>query len=121
MIRQTHPTIRKIERALEDVLQKLHMPALDSYARAADQDVIVPQRITSEFITRENSREPVDEERGMAPAPMGSLYEVTQLRDLKSRLPVSHARRTHGRHQIESDIISQGVISAEDAEELLTL
>lgn len=120
--RQTHPTIRKIERALEDVLQKLHMPGLDSYARASDQDALVPQRITSGFMTRENSRDPpVDEERGMAPAPMGSLYEVTQLRDLKSRLPVSHSRRTHGRRQMETDIISQGVISAEDAEELLAL
>lgn len=119
----THPIIQKIERALEDVLNKLQMPALDSYANEIAIDSQVQQKQpASEFqTTRENSREPPEEEREMAPAPMGSLYEATQLNSLRTRLRRVHPRKRHAKRRMEADMISQNLLSAVDAEELLDL
>lgn len=119
----THPIIQKIERALEDVLQKLSMPALESYANeVATEPPPPPKQPASEFqTTRENSREPADDEKDMAPAPMGSLYEATQLNSLRTRLRRVNPRKRNAKRRMEADMVSQNLISLADGEELLAL
>lgn len=123
LISGTHPIIQKIERALEDVLSKLQMPALESYANEIAVDPQVPpKQPASEFqTTRENSREPAEEEKEMAPAPMGSLYEATQLTSLRTRLRRVHPRKRHAKRRMDADMVSQNLLSVTDAEELLNL
>lgn len=121
--RGTHPVIRKIERALEEILQKLDMPALESYANDGELDMPVPAKVPpSEFqTTRENSKEPTEEEKSLAPAPMGSLFEATQLNSLRTRLRRVHPRKRTAKRRMEADMISQNLLSMEHAEELLDL
>ena len=57
----------------------------------------------------------------MAPAPMGSLYEVTQLNTLRSRLKQGDTSRRNSRKNMENDLISQGLLSLVEAEELFDL
>lgn len=64
--------------------------------------------------TRENSPEP-NEDPGLVPAPMRSLYEVTKLRNLRS-YPVERPKPKST--LLEEDFISRGVISLHEAEEL---
>ncbi|KIW20050.1 hypothetical protein PV08_00625 [Exophiala spinifera] len=80
--------------------------------------------------TRENSREPpgtVDPENAsseMAPAPMGSLYEVTQLTSLRSRLLKHGApagRRNSRKKMDHHDMVSLGVLSVDEAEAMFAL
>ncbi|KAJ9618823.1 hypothetical protein H2204_012899 [Knufia peltigerae] len=77
--------------------------------------------------TRENSREPpgtVDPENPsseMAPAPMGSLYEVTQLTSLRSRLKYGAPARRNSKKNMENDMISLGLLGVEEAEDMLSL
>lgn len=68
-------------------------------------------------MTRANSREP-DSASELVSAPMSSLYEVTKLRNLRSRLdghslPVANV--------LEEDFISRGIVSLAEAEKLFTL
>lgn len=121
--RGTHPTIRKIERALEEVLQKLDLPALETYANEGELDNPIPPKVpASEFqTTRENSKEPTEEEKSLAPAPMGSLFEATQLNSLRTRLRRVNPRKRNAKRRMEADMISQSLLSTEHAEELLDL
>lgn len=64
-------------------------------------------------MTRENSQEPMPEEPDLVPAPMGTLYEVTKLRNLRSN-QVGKPKST----LMEEDFISRGCISLHEAEEL---
>lgn len=119
----THPTIRKIERALEEVLQKLEMPVLESYANEGELENPLPQKQpASEFqTTRENSKEPAEDDKALAPAPMGSLYEATQLTSLRTRLRRVNPRKRAAKRRMEADMIAQNLLSVEHAEELLDL
>lgn len=97
------------------------MPSLNTYA---DPDSARPlKQPASEFqTTRENSREPAeDEKEDMAPAPMGSLYEATQLNSLRTRLRRGNPRKRNANRRMESDLISQNLLSMTDAEEMLDL
>ncbi|KAK4937648.1 hypothetical protein LTR10_021794 [Elasticomyces elasticus] len=141
-----HPSIIRLDRAVEDILARLKMPALDSYnaqiptqAQSQPQinallqptapiqqssNLLAPPHIESTAqTTRENSREPNAEENAaeMAPAPMGSLFEVTQLNTLRSRLKSGDPARRNSKKNMENDLISMGVISADEAEEMLRL
>lgn len=99
------------------------MPSLETYHEGADVPAPAPQAQklnTSEFLTtRENSREPPEEEKDIAPAPMGSLYEVTQLNSLRSRLRQNHPRRRNNKRRMETDLVSENLISEDEAEEML--
>lgn len=64
-------------------------------------------------MTRENSQEPLLEEPELVPAPMGSLYEVTKLRNLRS----NHTGEPKST-LMEEDFISRGFIPLQEAEEL---
>jgi len=100
------------------------MPALDTFANASEGEPPPPQKLHphSEFqTTRENSREPPEDEKNIAPAPMGSLYEATQLNSLRSRLRRGNPRKRNAKRRMEADMISQNLLSIEDAEELLEL
>lgn len=113
---QPHPSIARLDNAVADILSRLKMPPLESYTRQQRVSESVSQT------TRENSREPLPEgEHEMAPAPMGSLYEVTQLNSLRSRLKHGDPARRNSKTLMEADLISQGVITLEEAEEMLTL
>lgn len=74
---QTKLTILKLERALEDILEKLSMPALDLYVSPA----IVKQPTGRP--TRPNSEDRGEKERDVSPDPMNSLIEATQLNGLR--------------------------------------
>lgn len=99
------------------------MPALESYANEAAIDTqVLSKQPASEFqTTRENSREPADEEKEMAPAPMGSLYEATQLTSLRTRLRRANPRKRHAKRRMDADMVSQSLLAVADAEELLDL
>lgn len=111
----------KLERALEDVLQKLNMPALDLYANPA---IVKP--LQSPRPTRQNSQEPVSgadkrSERDVSPGPMRSLIEATRLNGLCSELRSVKQRKKGGMRRMDSDLISEKVLSYEEAEEMLEL
>ena len=102
------------------------MPGLDSYANNGEAEPSQPPKQqpqpASEFqTTRENSREPAEDEKDMAPAPMGSLYEATQLNSLRTRLRRVNPRKRNAKRRMEADMISQNLLSIADGEELLAL
>lgn len=68
-------------------------------------------------MTRANSQE-LDTEAELGSAPMGSLYEVTKLRNLRSNLRIHH---DSGTNMIEEDFISRGALSLNNAEMLFDL
>lgn len=116
MSRQTQLTITKLERALEDVLEKLDMPTLDLYVSPAIVGPHQPPRST-----RHNSEDPASNERNVSPAPMNSLIEVTQLSGVRSQLRSAKQRRKGGMRRMDSDLISEKLITVEEAEEMLVL
>lgn len=64
-------------------------------------------------VTREQSQEPDLQEPELVSAPMGSLYEVTKLRNFRNNT-VEKPKVT----LLEEDFISRGLISIQEAEEL---
>lgn len=145
-----HPSIVRLDRAVEDILARLNMPSLEAYSSAASwtsptqtqsrmsmqgpvhqtaTTLLQPPPAnttnpgTSSAQTRENSREPreVEETHEMAPAPMRSLYEVTQLHTLRSRLKDGDPARRHSRKNMENDLVALGVLSEGEADEMLGL
>lgn len=179
-----HPSIVRLDRAVEDILARLKMPPLESYLRTHPSQHQGPhsqhvepktQAYPAEALesdkqsyptgalgsssqpyeirldtnrqhaqtnalesttqksqsnplesnaqtTRENSREPnAEDAHEMAPAPMGSLFEVTQLNTLRSRLKYGDPARRNSRKNMEHDLISMGVITAEEAEDMFSL
>jgi hypothetical protein len=129
-----HPSIVRLDRAVEDILSKLKLPPLETYSRTHPSQHIpqppqpvmlaVPEAAQSNAqTTRENSREPKDQDDAheVAPAPMGSLYEVTQLNTLRSRLKYGDPARRNSKKNMENDLVSLGIISAEEAEEMFRL
>lgn len=113
---QNQLTISKLERALEDVLEKLDLPALDLYVTPAIVKPRHPPRPT-----RPNSEERGERERDVSPDPMNSLIEATQLNGLRSQLRSSKQRRKGGMRRMDHDLIAEKVITKEEAEELLAL
>lgn len=113
---QTQLTITKLERALEDVLEKLQMPALDLYTSPA---IVKPRHAPRP--TRPNSEEPLEQPRDVSPDPMNSLIEATQLNGLRSQLRSVKQRRKGGMRRMDHDLISENVLSMEEAEELLAV
>ena len=98
------------------------MPALESYANPEQPQVQALKQNMSEFqTTRENSREPAEDDKDMAPAPMGSLFEATQLNSLRTRVRRVNPRKRNGKKRMEADMVSQNLLGISDAEELLAL
>ena len=90
-------------------LQICHPPAM-SHSKQ------VPPEVPT-AMTRENSQDP-DTEPELVSAPMGSLYEVTKLRNLRSHIQkYPESRMT----MLEEDFISRGIIPLEEAERLFHL
>ena len=117
-LRQTHPSVARLEKAVDDVLARLKMPTLESYTESRINHI--PDSIAQ--TTRENSREPPQPiEHDIAGAPMEGLYEATQLNTLRARLKHGDPNKRSSKRKMESDLVSQGLISVEEAEELLTL
>lgn len=116
--RQTNTTIFKLERALEDVLEKLNMPALDMYAQTP-----IVEPVQSPRSTRQNSQEPMPKrgDRDVSPGPMRSLIEATRLDGLFSQLRSGRQRRKGGMRRMDTDLISEKVITYEQAEELFEM
>ena len=127
LLRQPHPSLVRLDRAVDDILAKLKMPNLDSYnqndSQIQTQDH-APRQIPGSVAqtTRENSREPppIPEQHDIAGAPMEGLFEATQLSTLRARLKGESTARS-SRRRMESDLLSQGVITPEDADELFHL
>jgi hypothetical protein len=124
--RQTHTVIFKLERALEDILEKLDMPALDLYAQTP-----IVEHVQSPRSTRQNSQEPTpaavetkrngDGEREVSPGPMRSLIEATRLNSLCSQLRSVKQRKKGGMRRMDSDLISEKIITNEQAEQMFDL
>ncbi|RMZ90896.1 hypothetical protein DV736_g1861, partial [Chaetothyriales sp. CBS 134916] len=112
-----HQALLRLERATEDILGRLKMPSLESYSGAPK---LVPESVAQ--TTRENSREPAQQvDQDLAGAPMEGLYEATQLNILRARLKHGDPTTKNGRRRIESDLISQGLITLEEAEDMFHL
>lgn len=114
--RRTELSITKLERALEDVLEKLSMPALELYVSPAIRELQHPPRPT-----QPNSPEPVNQDRDVSPDPMNSLIEATQLGGLRSQLRSVKQRRKGGMRRMDHDLIAEQLITLEEAEELLNV
>ena len=92
------------------------MPPLDLYVHPG---IIGPQFPSRP--TRGNSEERVDNETDVSPGPMNSLIEATRLNGLRSQLRSAKQRKTGGMRRMISDLISEKIISFEEAEEMLQL
>ena len=79
---------------------------------------------TQMAMTRENSVEVASNGDGNEPVtleePMGSLYEVTRLRNIRSNKAKTARPSTENQGKID-DFISRGVISEQEAEELYNM
>lgn len=116
---QSHPALQRLEKATEDILAKLKMPPLDTYSEPQQTATRIPESIAP--TTREHSREPEPKvEHNIAGAPMEGLFEATQLSTLRARLRGDPNKRS-SRRKVESDLISQGILSIEEAQEMLQL
>lgn len=113
-------TIVKIQRAVEDILDKLDMPSLELFKQP-----IIAQSNPAPLETRGNSEEPSRvtakeyNQRNVSPDPMNSLMEATKLNGLRSQLRTAKLRRKGGMRRMESDLISDGIISHEEAHTML--
>ena len=102
---------------MEDVLGKLKLPSLESYTHSPKH---IPESVAQ--TTRENSREPPPQvEQDIAGAPMEGLFEATQLNTLRARLKHGDPTAKNARRRMESDMVSQGLISIEEAEDMFHL
>lgn len=111
-------TITKLERALEDVLERLNMPALDLYTSPS---IIQPRRAPQ--ASRPNSEERADlgTAREVSPDPMNSLIEATRLDGLRSQLRSVKQRRKGGMRRKDHDLVAQKLITEEEAVSMLEL
>lgn len=120
--------------AVAKILGVLDLPSLDSFVRELEYNKQVaqqgsverldiadrarPARTSGMAMTRENSQEPDQDRRAdaLVTDPMGTLYEVTKLRNLRSNTDghLQSSRYT----TLEDDFISKGRISEADAQEL---
>ncbi|KAL2071779.1 hypothetical protein VTL71DRAFT_13014 [Oculimacula yallundae] len=124
-----------LQRAVSKILSVLELPPLESFTTQTQttSQVVSPEAVAERLqatttstteqrgsrtaamaMTREHSLEPeaskIDD--ALVSAPMGSLYEVTKLRNLRS-----HPRANSGPAVVE-DFISKGKITLSEAEEL---
>ena len=113
---QNQLTIVKLERALEDILERLSMPALDLYVSPAIVKPKHPPRPT-----RPNSEERGETQRDVSPDPMNSLIEATQLNGVRSQLRSVKQRRKGGMRRMDHDMIAEKTLAIDEAEELLEL
>lgn len=113
-------TIVKLSRAIEDILDKLGMPDIEMYSQPAVVEAHQPPQET-----RQHSEEAVAEketrERNVSPDPMKSLIEATRLNGLRSQLRSSKLRKKGGMRRMDCDLVSEKIISFEEAEEMLAL
>ena len=113
-----HPSLARLEKAMDDVLGKLKMPSLETYSHTPTTHM--PESVAQ--TTRENSREPPPQvEQDIAGAPMEGLFEATQLNTLRARLKNSDPTTKNAKRRIESDLVSQGLITEEEAEDMFHL
>ncbi|KAG8162868.1 hypothetical protein KVR01_007346 [Diaporthe batatas] len=117
---QTQMTIVKLHRAVEDILDKLGMPHVDMYSQPTVVEAHHPAQET-----RQHSEEPTADketrERNVSPDPMKSLIEVTRLNGLRSQLRSSKLRKKGGMRRMDCDLVSEKIISFQEAEEMLSL
>lgn len=138
-----------LQNAIAEILMKLDMPNLDYYGASAvavktpmSDEARERQPISSTqqresaredtprhepgrhpppmlAMTRENSQEPAEEEETAVAPPMSSLFEVTKLRNIRSN--VNQHSKTSRKPSVQSDLISDGKVSLQDAEELFNI
>ncbi|POS70989.1 hypothetical protein DHEL01_v210617 [Diaporthe helianthi] len=117
---QTQMTVVKLHRAVEDILDKLGMPNIDMYTQPTVVEAHQPPQES-----RQHSEEPAADketrERNVSPDPMKSLIEVTRLNGLRSQLRSSKLRKKGGMRRMDCDLVSERIISFEEADEMLTL
>lgn len=113
---QNQLTITKLERALEDILERLNMPALDLYVSPA---IVKPRHPPQP--TRPNSEERGEKQRDASPDPMNSLIEATQLSGVRSQLRSVKQRRKGGMRRMDHDLIAEKTLALDEADELLEL
>lgn len=95
------------------------MAPLDSYGEHQQNAPRIPESLAP--TTREHSREPEPKaEHNIAGAPMEGLFEATQLNSLRARLRADPNKRS-SRRKVDSDLVSQGIITLEEAQEMLSL
>ncbi|OBT90048.1 hypothetical protein VE02_02493 [Pseudogymnoascus sp. 03VT05] len=125
--------------AVSKILSVLELPSLESFAaqlqnnqlqhsqpqvqHAVTRSIEAPDRsrpfrTSGMAMTRENSQEPTQNRADtLVTDPMGALYEVTKLRNLRSNNLHGHAYAARST-VLEDDFISKGKVSEADAEEL---
>lgn len=118
-----------LQRAVAKILGVLELPPLESFTQQAMTQVVSPEavaellqakseprvsRTAAMAMTREHSLEPESSKMNdaLVSAPMGSLYEVTKLRNLRSN-PSANTGPV-----VVEDFISKGKVSEAEAEEL---
>ncbi|KAL7274529.1 hypothetical protein RUND412_002574 [Rhizina undulata] len=137
----------QLQQAVEDILNAMNLRPLSSYATSsptmsatstepplsARQPTSAPPASSAGFtqvkseeglvarsleMTRENSQEPPENDgSSLVSNPMGSLYEVTKLRSLRS----SYGPRPGQPSDLDGDFISRGLITLSEGQELFEL
>jgi hypothetical protein len=123
-----------LKSAVSTILSVLNLPPLESFTSERDptrpttkdvpEERLEPperserSRIVAMSMTRENSQDPESSrnEDALFSAPMGSLFEVTKLRNIRSQ-----PHRASRPASLEEDFISRGKILVSEAEELLDI
>lgn len=123
--------------AVTKILGVLELPPLEAFSpRSTSSNAITPEAVADQLLrsastagprshraagmamTRENSPEPEpgNSDEAHVPPPMGSLYEVTKLRNIRNNPGGSRGAAT-----LEDDLISKGKLSVNKAEALFSM
>ncbi|GAB7362468.1 hypothetical protein MBLNU230_g2790t1 [Neophaeotheca triangularis] len=125
--------VGQLQQTMNLLLQQKYGPSLNA-PRERSGPSISPRSVVSNqasaqrsldftrmAMTRENSPEATNQDQSgqhsvLVTEPMGSLYEITRLRNLRSNQ--SKVARPAGQREQEDDFISRGVIDGAEAEDL---
>lgn len=120
-----HRDISNMHVAVQDILKRLSMPALQplrATSSAEDQqetspyDDTVVEKVEDVGPSCDNSPKLPPQTESLQNVPIESLYQITRLRSLRAENSGDESKADEG-----SDVVSKGIVSLEEAERLTTL
>ncbi|THY05216.1 hypothetical protein D6D02_07761 [Aureobasidium pullulans] len=120
-----HRDISNMHGAVQDILKRLSMPALqplkapsaaEDPQETSPYDDTVVEKVEDVGPSCDNSPKLPPQTESLQNVPIESLYQITRLRSLRAENSGDESKADEG-----SDVVSKGIVSLEDAQRLTTL
>ncbi|KAI5202833.1 hypothetical protein E4T39_04564 [Aureobasidium subglaciale] len=120
-----HRDISNMHGAVQDILKKLSMPALqplkaptaaEDPQETSPYDDTVVEKVEDVGPSCDNSPKLPPQTESLQNVPIESLYQITRLRSLRAENSGDESKADEG-----SDVVSKGIVTLEEAERLTTL